>query len=268
MQSKSNVLLKVLLNKYHPGPPQAFLKCLPPDEVKEVAAVDTASNDITPALTWPQDIVSHTHYSWLAPVIEKMPKHIQLPIVASLPQPQNAGVGKMLKLPVLPAPPPSTQAFLLAQLYKAWNPTDALPREYLPKTSLEALLTLSKADLVDLIDLLAMYDLSDAIRHIVDKKYLKKIYQCLSPQNSIFCVNVCTKKKNWRHPNSISENGMGAKNNLTPSCTAAACCALAKPFAARAAHFCGLSSILWTAVGVMQLLNTSWKTKFQASPPY
>jgi len=200
MQSKSNVLLRVLLNKYHPGPPQSFLKCLPQDEIKEVAAVDTPSNDITPALTWPRDIILHTHYSWIAPIIEKMPKNLQLPVVASLPEPQNTGVGKLLNLAVLPPPPATMQSFMLTQLYKAWNPSDALPRAYLPKSSLEALLTLSKTDMVDLIDLMAMFDLSDAIRHIVDKMLLKKIYQCLSPQKQQFLRLSLHKKEKLAAP--------------------------------------------------------------------
>lgn len=194
MQLKSSVLLKVLLNRYHPGPPQAFLKSLPAEDAKEITTIDTASQDPAAALAWPQQAIVHTHYSWLAPVVEKMPKGIRPQIIASLPEYQAKGMARLLRIPIPTPPPLPTQKFLLDQLYLRWSPPEGIPREYLPKCSLVDLLSLTKVELVELIELLAMYDLSDSIRHIVDKKKLKSIYMCLSPQKQQF-LRQCLHKK-------------------------------------------------------------------------
>lgn len=194
MQPKSTVLLKVLLNKFHPGPPLPFLKALPQDTAKEIAAIDTSSSDLSAALNWPSNAIENTHYSWLAPVIAKMPAALQTQVVGSLKKKQADGICRILKIHNLPTVPTAAQRFFINKLYLEWNPQDSLPCEYLPKSSLEVLLTFEKAHIVNIIDLLAMYDLSDAIRHIVDKNKLKNIYQCLSTQKQQF-LRLCLHKK-------------------------------------------------------------------------
>lgn len=216
MQPKSSVLLKVLLNRYHPGPPpQAFLKCLPQEDAKEITTVDTASNNPVAALAWPQHAVLQTHYSWLANIIEKMPKSLQPLVIASLSVSQAKGVARLLNVAVASNPPQHIQQFLIDQLYLHWKPQEALPREYLPKSSLADLLSLTKGELIDLIELLAMYDLSDTMRHIVDKKRLKSIYQCLPAQRQQFLRQCLHKKEKIAAPKLDIEKWDGSPEALS-----------------------------------------------------
>jgi len=91
-------------------------------------------------------------------------------------------LAKILKLDKIPAKLASPiKSFLLKQLFLKWQPT-ATPKEYLPQSTIAPLLELSKPQLVELIDFLALHDLTYAIRHTVDKKNLKILYDCLTPQ--------------------------------------------------------------------------------------
>jgi hypothetical protein len=195
MIPKSSILFKVLLNRFHPGMGEAFLKNLPQDEAQEIFKQTATSQDPAVALSWPHDLISRTHYSWLAPIVKELPRSLQAPVVASLPEGHASGLRSLLKLPKMPLSlSPQVKSFLIGQLYRKWQPEEALPIQYLPPSQLSPLLNLAKSELVDIIELLAMHDLADAIRHIVDKKYLKAIYHCLSPQKQTF-LRVCLHKK-------------------------------------------------------------------------
>lgn len=195
MQPKSSILFKVLLNRFHPGTGESFLQNLPPSEAKEIINQNVTSTDPSVALTWKQDLLTQTHYSWLAPVIQQLPQFLQGAAAASLSEHQSSRLKSLLKIP-LPAAPlsPPLKNFLIDQLYQKWNLKEILPREYLPQTPLSSLLILSKSELVELIDFLALHDLSEALRHIVNTKNLKKIYSCLTPKKQQY-LRVCLHQK-------------------------------------------------------------------------
>jgi hypothetical protein len=195
MQSKSATFFKVLINRFHPGINPAFFKCLPPEDVKDATSAITSSLDTSIAFTWPQRLISKTHYSWLIPYIEKLSSNMKSLVIAALPEAQSKGISKLLNIPSLKMQlSPNIKSFLINQLYQKWQPEEALPPELLPPSNLHELLELSKPELVDLIDLLAMHDLTEAIRHIVDKKNLKAIYLCLSPEKQKF-LRLCLHKR-------------------------------------------------------------------------
>lgn len=195
MKPKGSVFFKVLINKFHPGISPAFFKNLPQNEVKEAFNEITSSQDSSVAFNWPSVLISRTHYSWLIDPIQKFPKEIRGAIISALPESHAKGIKKTLKIeePEIHLTP-NVKLFLLDQLYHLWNPEEALPYEYLPHTSLEELFLLSKSELVEVIDLMAIYDLAEAIRHIVDKKNLKAIYLCLTAQKQQF-LRICLQKK-------------------------------------------------------------------------
>lgn len=196
MQSKTSAFLKVLINRFHPGINPSYLQSLPQDEAKEALAEITFSQDTAAALSWPNDLILRTHYSWLAPLIEKLPKSMKVLTLNALSEEQSKGIKKLLKIdaPSNSCLSPKIKDFLLGQLYEQWHPEEGIPLQYLPTSNLGELFVLAKTEMVDLIDLLAMYDLSEAIRHIVDKKNLKAIYLCLSPPKQRF-LRVCLHKK-------------------------------------------------------------------------
>jgi len=246
MQSKSAVLLKVLLNTFHPGSPQSLLKILPEEDAKAVMASETSSKQPLLALTWPQYAITRTHYSWLAPVIEQLPKAMQIPLVASIPEPQSSGLRRLLKLaPFRAELPPSAKMLLLKRLYLLWQPTEGLPPDYLPTSPLESLLSCSKAELINVIDLLAMYDLAEGIRHIVDKKKLKLIYFCLTPQQQQFLRQCLHKHEKLVAPKIDIEKWDGNPEKLTKGLHRRGMLRLGKALCGQGRHF------LWHIVHIL-----------------
>lgn len=195
MQSKASVFFKVLINRFHPGINPTFFKSLPQDEIKQAFTEITSSQDTSVVFNWPSVLISRTHYSWLIDPIQKLPKNLKGAVINALPETHSKGIKKFLKME---GPntylTPNIKTFLLDQLYLQWNPEDALPREYLAHSTLDDLFQLSKKELVELIDLLSMFDLAEALRHIVDKKNLKAIYLCLTPQKQQF-LRLCLHRK-------------------------------------------------------------------------
>lgn len=187
MHLKSLMFFKVLTNKFHPGAGESFFKQLPPEEAKEIAQLSVSAQDPVTALVWPQELIRRTHYSWLAPLIAKMPATTQDLVIASLEEHQAVKLQEMLKRKggLLPLKP-SVKGFFLNELYQVWKPEEAIPISYLPSSSLSQLLELSKPELVNLVDYLALYDLADAVRNIVSKNELKNIYLCLTTNQQRF----------------------------------------------------------------------------------
>lgn len=198
MQPKVSMFVKILLNRFHPGVNEAFLKGLPEEEARAVMRQNVAASDPGPLLTLPQDIVARTHYSWIAPALKPLPAWKRQAIVSALPEPQFKGLAALLHLPTTRKRlSPAIQALLTGCLLEVWHPhkdNELMPLSFLPPSPLSPLLELSKVKLVELIDLLAMHDLSESIRHIVDKKQLTAIYSCLPEKKQQF-LRMCLHQK-------------------------------------------------------------------------
>ncbi|MEI8365226.1 MAG: hypothetical protein WCF65_02300 [Parachlamydiaceae bacterium] len=195
MEPRSAVFLKVLLNAYHPGPLQGLVKVLPQDQAKEVLSATASSKNPALGFTWLHQTIARTHYSWLAPIVKKLPKGIHSPLITAMPQAQSAGLQKMLNLLPFPGNLPScAKALLLEKFYAEWQEPEAIPLDFLPSSPLSELLTLSKNELVDVIDFLSVYDLAEGIKQIVDQKKLKLIYLCLTAKKQQF-LRLCLHKR-------------------------------------------------------------------------
>lgn len=81
---------------------------------------------------------------------------------------------------------PLLYPFITAKLKKMIGAEGVLPPQYLPKNDLHLLLELNKIQLIQLIDLLGMYDLASELRHIVDKNTLTQIASSLTLQQRQF----------------------------------------------------------------------------------
>lgn len=215
MQPRSSVFLKVLLNAFHPGSAQAFVKVLPQDQAKDVISADVTSKNPALGLTWFQQAIARTHYSWLAPIVEKLPKGLRPHVIAAMPEPQSSGLRKAFKLaPWSENLPPKAKGLLLEQFYAQWQEPEAVPTDYLPSSPLSVLLTLSKNEIVEVIDLLAMHDLAEGIRQVVDKKKLKMIYLCLTAKEQQFLRTCLYKKERLAAPKFDVEKWNGKPETL------------------------------------------------------
>ena len=191
MQAKTTLYLKILLNRFNPGASESYLKALPKEEIKEIIGQNTPSNDPSLIYQWPEEEITHMHYSWLAPIVKELSSTLQPLVIASLPAEQGKSLIKFLNLPASNISlSPELKSFFLNLLWQHWKDKPSLPLQYLPTSSLEVLLSLNKSELVELVDFLALYDLAEGIRHIVDKKHLKTIYDCISPKKQQF-LRIC-----------------------------------------------------------------------------
>jgi hypothetical protein len=112
-----------------------------------------------------------------------------------LPEPQKTKIGKVLAIPLKSAEPlpKFVQYALLKNITLQVKPQDVLPLAYLPNTVLSPLSTLNKNQLVALIGFLGVHDLAESIRHIINKKFLAKLYNVLNAKQK-HCLRTCLHK--------------------------------------------------------------------------
>lgn len=196
MNENTTTLLKVLINRFHSDSGASFLQKFPKNEAQEILRCNVISDTPTYFLNWENDLITIIHYSWLVPLIEQLNPDLQGAVIASLPEPQSSKLKAALKVKSIPEGlSKPVKEFLLHQMLKKWDlPSNFIPFHYLPKSSLSPLLGCSKSEIVDLIDMLAMQDLAEALRHIVDKNNLKWIYQNLPKKHQQF-LRVCLHQK-------------------------------------------------------------------------
>lgn len=193
-----SLFFKLLLNKYQPAKQDAVIQLLPEkiqNEIRNVAPIVANNPNVLLGVTG--DFVSHIHYSWLELAINTLKSPLKECVIAALPPEQGE---KLFQRAQLQAPkkegsyPECMKRFLLGHLYKAWTDKNILPRELLPDCPLSPLLQCMKTDLVEIIDLLSMYDLAEEVRHIVDKKLIQAIIIDLTSNQQKF-LKMCLHQK-------------------------------------------------------------------------
>lgn len=199
MESKSWMILKVLINKYNPKAGNALTKLFSEEEARQIAAQNVLSTDFMPILKQPQQIIDRLHYSWLRPLISQLPESIHPVVLGALTPTQRERLQQYFPItPIAPSQP--AKEFFIQKLYSLMNDAERTPLEYLPETDLSPLGTWNKKQLIILIDLLGLYDLASEIRHIVDKRYLENIYGALSPLQLSYLKICLYQKENITSP--------------------------------------------------------------------
>lgn len=202
MQTKGWTLLRILLSKYREDLSdisfqEAFLSDLPEQEAKEVLAVKSPGPQIEAILNFPSDLIKDVHYSWVAETVMKIPPALQSQVV-SLFNPQQADrltqlIGTKPFIQNLSAP---VRAYLLKVFFDKFDTGNLLPKAFLPKSELSILAKIPKNDLVELIDLLGIYDLTDESKTILDNKRIKAIHRCLTiPQRKFYAYCLHQREK-------------------------------------------------------------------------
>lgn len=192
-EPRSIMMLKVLINKFNPKAGNAFLKFLPPEEIKAVESQENIdSADILPLMKQPQTIIEKMHYSWIKPLLNKFPKEMHPLILGALNSDQAKGLKKIAS--VVPANLTTMVKDFIIDLLFSEIDSNHLPLEYLPETELSPLAQWDKKELLELIDFLGLHDLALDIRSIVNKKHLENFYSCLS-QKQLYYLRICLSQK-------------------------------------------------------------------------
>lgn len=190
MDKKSGMMLRVLINRYHPKEGAALLKFLPKEEQAAMSTIDIKSNDLRPMLQYPQNAIHGIHYSWIKPLIDAFPTRLQPIIMVTLTTQQLAGFKASVEMRLSNF----AKTFILNILCKQLKIHEHLPTDYLPENELSPLALWTKQQLMDLIDFLGLYDLASEVRHIVNRNHLKNIYACLTPKQFHY-LKVCLHHK-------------------------------------------------------------------------
>lgn len=198
MQTKGWTLLRILLSRFKEDLTdvsfqEAFLQDLSENESREILSLKSPGTQIEAILNFPNEIIQIVHYSWLAETIKKIPVQLQPQVISLLDAKQASklrdAIGSKPFTKKLPKP---ARAYLLKLFFENFDAGTLLPKAFLPKSDLSVLTRLTKDELVELIDLLGIYDLTDESRTILDNTRIKAINICLSPAQrkfSIYCLH-------------------------------------------------------------------------------
>lgn len=181
--------LRELIHFFSPRTTEKLQKSTPP-----------STNDLSSLFSlnkW----LSLIHYSWLYLPLEQMPKETRPLFFSVLPSFQLKGLAVMFKEELKSEPTSQFMAgFLLHHLKEKVHEKEILEEPLLPFSKMNTLLTLSKAALINLIDLLGVYDLAAELRHIVDKELLGKIHASLTQQQLQFLHYASKQMMKWVPP--------------------------------------------------------------------
>lgn len=170
MKEKAKRVLKAFLKKN-----PSLERFLPTEELAdfpEEIEADKFSSD---------PILGRVHWSWFLPTLKAYPETEQKLFLSALSPYAAKNLAKTLTLSLNGAELSEVgKAFLKKTLLDSVQSAPLMPVEYLPPSPLNRLLSLSKKELTQLIDLLSMHDLAAELRQIVETKILKKIYSLLS----------------------------------------------------------------------------------------
>lgn len=211
MYSKSTkaMLGALLATSPHGKLLQSFL---PPSLKQEI--------NLTPVEPKESLVLSHwsdrIHYSWLYPILTKLPVESQLVFLSFLAPSQARGLGEMLHRQSSSSVVYSQfiRLFWLNYLKENLQPEDILPEVFLPPSPLNGLLLLERSQLIRLIDLLGLHDLSVDLKKIVDKELLGKIHSVLTVEQVQF-LHYCSKQPvRWVSPKLELAKWDGTKKSL------------------------------------------------------
>lgn len=198
MQARSQIILKVLLNRFHRTFKDSLLNGLPEKDRQALLSQEITSTEALLAFKEPFDQIHRMHYSWLKNAIGQLPESLHPAVLSALTEHQAAKLSKWFPYSQRYHIAKPVQAYLLQMLEVHFDHPNAIPIEFLPPSPLNLLTQWTKESLIELIEFLGIYDLAAEIRHIIDKERLKKLSPCLSPKHKKFLHNCL------HHPEKIS----------------------------------------------------------------
>jgi len=197
MDKSSAAVCYAFLEKIPPEQRHALLKHLPENEAKAFSARQNFPKDMTAGIVPLEEELNQVHSSWLAPFLRSLPEGDVKIFLGCLTEKQQNGLKQSLLFSNhIPTITELGKQFLRRQLFSSLvGQEDLLPISCLPDVPINALLTMSYEELLSLIDLLSMHDLSVEIRQIIDTTKLKRIYALLTQAQTNFLKTLMYRKE-------------------------------------------------------------------------
>lgn len=191
---KKLALFRLFLEKYDKE--KKLLKYLTESELKKINSLPAFSKEIDTKFFFKDSIIDTVHYSWFIPLLNIYSHdEASLFLLAMKPSYKKA-LKNLLNLDDLKEElNPTLKEFLRSILLRSLiKKEEALsPIECLFDSKLNVLLSLTKKELIKVINLLSMYDLVKELKFIVEKKKIKKIYSYLQNDEKAFLKKIYNK---------------------------------------------------------------------------
>ena len=209
MNSTALIVWNSFLHSAPPDQQSRLLHCISSELIQELQALGFSNLDLDRGFGPIEEELPKIHHSWLSPLLRALPENeIQLFLSALTPEQIKGLKHSLLFSNTLPTPSIIGQEYLKHTLFEMILETspiavsrriadseDLLPIACLPDDPLNAILDLSSTEILSLIDLLGMHDLSVEIRHIIETSKLKEIYSLLSKAQTTFLKTLLHKKE-------------------------------------------------------------------------
>lgn len=211
MRRQEKALLRTLLDSSSEG--ERLKEFLSPEMSAEIE--EACPLDVTKLLSQ-SEWVGSIHFSWFAAPLHALPASVRPLFLALLSPKQAKEVCTLLAFPFsIPSYSSFMRPFLVDEFRKhVFQGVEVLSREALPASDLKPLLSLRRSQLLSIVDLLGIYDLSADLRQIVDRGLLNKIYKTLSEDQLTFLQYSMKQPLKWLPPKLGLLNWDGTKKTL------------------------------------------------------
>lgn len=200
MDHKGSAFFASLLQRVSPSSREKLLSFLKDEERENISMPD-----IEALFPFPKSIVNPSlftqkiHYSWIAELLKEYPQEIKPLFLSLFPPKMGQSLAEFLKISYNPRPQAHLgKLFLLAHLKEKILPEDLLAEELIPFKPLSLLLNLTKNELVEVINLLGMFDIAGQIPKILDKNLLRTLYSLLKEKEQEFLKKCLKKSTKWQ----------------------------------------------------------------------
>ncbi len=123
------------------------------------------------------------HYSWYIPFLKECAPHLQIGVLSILSKEQVSAIQQRepsLELPVDTPLTPIYRLFFTEWTFNHFFPQDYIPASLLNSGELSILLSISKEELVQLVDILGIQDLSLSVRVSINKRVAESLTAMLT----------------------------------------------------------------------------------------
>ncbi len=193
----ASIVCKAFLQKCPQEKRERFLRFLPQQKQAELQELPSSFyKDPTRGIAPEEEYLKKLHFSWFTPLFRTFSESEVRIFLSALMTEQIEGLKKLLLFSNHGAAlTPFSRPFVQKTLWHMIQEKSLLPIECLPDSPLNQLLELHHNELVSLIDLLGIHDLSLVVKQIIDKTKLQHIHAALTSSEYAFLNTLLLKKE-------------------------------------------------------------------------